>query len=195
MWQARKHDAGLAGVEKLQLFSDGQPVSYRDFLDGLAHEPTRLAWWVSQFNDCPFSVFRWETPPVSAMNLGRHFEWVYIDSPGLDRPASPDSFAKPLAETVPKGVAVFKNLGKDAVLVVPAPAAPGSDYVHLGAFIREAPLEQQEYFWRCVAEAMLAAVDGSPRWLNTAGAGVPWLHVRIDSRPKYYQYRPYCDWA
>ncbi|MGI9175867.1 MAG: DUF6940 family protein [Rhodothermales bacterium] len=23
-------------------------------------------------------------------------------------------------------------------------------------------------------------------WLSTAGGGVSWLHVRLDSRPKYY---------
>lgn len=27
--------------------------------------------------------------------------------------------------------------------------------------------------------------------LSTAGAGVRWLHVRVDDRPKYYHYRPY----
>jgi hypothetical protein len=30
-----------------------------------------------------------------------------------------------------------------------------------------------------------------PVWLSTAGAGVSWLHVRLDDRPKYYGYRPY----
>ena len=30
-----------------------------------------------------------------------------------------------------------------------------------------------------------------PRWLSTAGLGVPWLHLRLDTRPKYYQYGPY----
>jgi hypothetical protein len=28
-------------------------------------------------------------------------------------------------------------------------------------------------------------------WLSTAGAGVSWLHVRLDDRPKYYQFEPY----
>jgi hypothetical protein len=30
-----------------------------------------------------------------------------------------------------------------------------------------------------------------PIWLNTAGAGVPWFHVRLDKRPKYYGVDPY----
>ena len=30
-----------------------------------------------------------------------------------------------------------------------------------------------------------------PVWVSTAGAGVSWLHVRLDDRPKYYGYQPY----
>ena len=29
------------------------------------------------------------------------------------------------------------------------------------------------------------------KWLSTAGMGVYWLHVRVDSRPKYYRYQGY----
>jgi len=29
--------------------------------------------------------------------------------------------------------------------------------------------------------------------LSTAGMGVYWLHVRLDTRPKYYQHTPYRD--
>jgi hypothetical protein len=35
------------------------------------------------------------------------------------------------------------------------------------------------------------ADDANPEWLSTAGAGVSWLHVRLDDRPKYYGYAPY----
>lgn len=38
---------------------------------------------------------------------------------------------------------------------------------------------------------MTARVGTRPVWLSTAGAGVAWLHVRLDDRPKYYSYRPY----
>ena len=33
--------------------------------------------------------------------------------------------------------------------------------------------------------------DGRPLWLNTSGAAVAWLHVRLDSSPKYYRHREY----
>merc|ERR1712241_203055 len=30
-------------------------------------------------------------------------------------------------------------------------------------------------------------------WVNTDGRSVHWLHVRLDSRPKYYRHSPYAD--
>ncbi|MDF9799652.1 hypothetical protein OKW21_004915 [Catalinimonas alkaloidigena] len=27
--------------------------------------------------------------------------------------------------------------------------------------------------------------------MSTSGLGVYWLHIRLDSRPKYYQFDPY----
>ncbi len=38
---------------------------------------------------------------------------------------------------------------------------------------------------------MHARVGDRPTWLSTAGHGVAWLHVRLDTRPKYYRYTPY----
>jgi len=42
-----------------------------------------------------------------------------------------------------------------------------------------------------VAEAMTRRIGVKPVWLSTAGAGVSWLHVRLDDRPKYYGFGPY----
>jgi hypothetical protein len=38
---------------------------------------------------------------------------------------------------------------------------------------------------------MQQRVSASPLWLSTAGMGVSWLHLRLDSRPKYYRHRSY----
>ena len=35
----------------------------------------------------------------------------------------------------------------------------------------------------------------TPTWVSTAGGGVAWLHVRLDSAPKYYTHRPYTRFA
>ena len=80
-----------------------------------------------------------------------------------------------------------------SVLVVPRPDGPPAAYGHLAAFVRQAPERQKHDLWPAVAAAMKARIGGDPVWLSTAGAGVPWLHVRLDNSPKYYGHRPYAQ--
>jgi hypothetical protein len=100
---------------------------------------------------------------------------------------------------------VFTNLGGDARLVVPRDwSTPSSTdrnrYGHLAAFVRGAPAQQVVQVWRTVAETVKEELlDGrrpaqKPLWLSTAGTGVAWLHFRLDSRPKYYLYRPFKEY-
>jgi hypothetical protein len=84
-------------------------------------------------------------------------------------------------------------LSGDAILIVPCPKADPVCYGHLGAFVRLAPEPQQQAFWERVGIASQRRLNQAPVWLNTAGAGVAWLHVRLDDRPKYYRHAPFRD--
>lgn len=59
------------------------------------------------------------------------------------------------------------------------------------AFVRYAPEQQQHAFLALIGKTVEAQLSDQPLWLSTAGAGVAWLHVRLDKRPKYYGYVPY----
>ena len=61
--------------------------------------------------------------------------------------------------------------------------------------MRLAPEDQRDALWQAVGEQMTRRVGTEAVWLNTAGAGVPWLHVRLDNRPKYYRFAPYLELA
>ena len=76
-------------------------------------------------------------------------------------------------------------------MVVPRPIAEPSAYGHLAAFVRGAPEAQRHALWQMVGESMARRIGAKPVWLSTAGAGVSWLHVRLDDRPKYYGFGPY----
>ena len=141
--------------------------------------------------NAPFKAFRWETPGLTAATVERPFECVLLDSPGLARPVEPQAFAAQFAADDGRGVVAFPNLGKDAVLVVPCPLAAPEAYGHLAAFVREAPDTQLHTLWQVVGEAMTSRLSAAPVWLSTAGAGVSWLHMRLDDRPKYYGHAPY----
>ena len=111
--------------------------------------------------------------------------------PSLDRPADRDTLQAYFSSAA--AIATFPNLGGDATLVVPTPRADDSAYGHIAAFVRNAPTDQQHELWKAVADAMAANLADRPLWLSTAGAGVAWLHVRLDQRPKYYQHRPFAS--
>jgi hypothetical protein len=145
----------------------------------------------ASLGDAPLDAFRWETPPVSSATMDQPFEFVLIDSPGLAKTPSFESFRSHFDLSRSQPVLAFPNLGKDATLIVPSPEGSLDAYAHIGAFVRHAPEFQRDALWRLIGEEMSKQIGTHPRWLNTAGAGVPWLHVRIDSSPKYYHYAPY----
>ena len=101
------------------------------------------------------------------------------------------SLASASAEDAAVGVSAFANLRGDAMIVVPHPLVAPSAYGHLAAFMRDAPAAQVHALWQRIGLAVQERLNDRPLWLNTAGAGVAWLHVRLDSRPKYYRYAPY----
>lgn len=138
-----------------------------------------------------YPAFRWETPPVTDATVTRPFEFVLLDSPELARHPDPEAFAEHFVGAPEADVVVFPNLGGDAIMIVPRPIALPSAYGHLAAFVREAPEPQRHALWQSVGEAMARRVSAKPAWLSTAGAGVAWLHVRLDDRPKYYGFEPY----
>jgi hypothetical protein len=133
---------------------------------------------------------RWETPGITAADMQQPFEFVLLDSPELLCRPNPGAFAEHFGSAKSK-IAVFPNLGGDAVMVVPCPLDDLTDYGHLAAFVRQAPEEQLHALWQAVGEAMVKRIGAKRVWLSTAGAGVPWLHVRLDDRPKYYGFARY----
>jgi hypothetical protein len=194
MWTARnKQLSGECGL-RFAVDLNSRPATITEVLHGWQSDARFRSLFNSLLADAPYTAFRWETPPVTAGLVAQSFEFVLLDSPGLARRPDPGAFAEHFGESV-GGVAVFRNLGGDAIMVVPCPLADVTAYGHLAAFVRLAPESQRHAFWQAVAEAMIRRIGVKPVWLSTAGAGVSWLHVRLDDRPKYYGFGPYRQWA
>jgi hypothetical protein len=175
--------------QKLGFFQDELRLSYRRVLAAWCEDPEFRAFFMQQIRESRFTALRWETPAVSTASVQEDFECVLLDSPFLDVPANPQDFRDYLRP----GAAVvdFPNLGGDAHLIVPCRQSADANYSHLAGFHRTAPLRQQHALWQAVGECVSSKLSKTPLWLNTAGGGVDWLHVRLDSRPKYYAYLPY----
>lgn len=82
------------------------------------------------------------------------------------------------------------------------------DFSHLAKFIQNADLKLIHTLWRRVASEVLQILsddnnsnssnanhhhqnENRKLWISTSGLGVSWLHVRLDNRPKYYNWEEY----
>ena len=181
-------------TERWQLVeADGSVLAFDDVVARWRSSEAFRASWSDGFRDVPFAAYCWECPPVTRATLGRAFECVIVDSPMLARTAAePDAFREHFGPE--RDVVAFDSLGRDARLVAPCPAGRG-DFAHLSGFLATASPGHVSALWQAVGDAVTARVGASPLWLSTAGLGVAWLHVRLDSRPKYYRHRPYTSFA
>lgn len=190
MWWFRTED--LPEIDGVQYALDlgDRPATFEIAINAWRHDDD----FRRQFNDllakAPYAAYRWETPAVCASTLAKPFEFVVLNSPELERRPDDSAFSEHFPAAT-DGVAAFPNLGRNAILIVPTPMADVETYGHLASFVRRAPEGQRHRFWQTVGEMMAGRVGQEPVWLNTAGAGVPWLHVRLDDGPKYYRYGPY----
>lgn len=185
-------DVPADATRRYRVYHQARVVSGRQALEAMIEDPSlpsALDAWIAA---APFRALRFETPALTTSSADSPFEFVLIDAPSLDRPACATDFAEHFATQA--RVVDFPNLSGDAHLVVPTPPPSGHDlacHAHLAAFARGAAPAARTALWRAVGRVTLARIGQQPRWLSTAGDGVPWLHVRLDSRPKYYRYRPY----
>lgn len=144
----------------------------------------------------PFTAFFWETPPINPNRLQQPWECLLVNAPSLIHTvANPHPFSPQLESQEPgTEICLFPNLGGDALLVVPCRSGELAPYAHIATFVRNAPPRQANALWEKLGHSIsqhLEQFNDSPLWVSTSGLGVPWLHIRLDSFPKYYTHQPY----
>ncbi|WP_141239857.1 DUF6940 family protein [Aliifodinibius salipaludis] len=178
---------------KYQLYRQERPLSFTKFLELLDQEEEFRQFYIDLLANIPLRAYHWETPPVTKNTVNKPFEFVCSRAPRIDLPPDPGPFRQYFEAG--KEVAVFDNLGGDAKLIAPTPTDKQLNYSHIGVFTENAPKEQQLALWQTVGGITKTLISNQPIWLNTAGGGVAWLHVRLDSNPKYYRHHPYASTA
>ena len=189
-WSARK--SGSGNLESFRLFEGQQALSFRRVLSLLAQDADFAVWYTKTLASSAFQAFFWEHPPLVAGNVDSAAEFVLVDAPALagleqDTAAFRNQFSD-------EAVVSFRNLGGDALLIAPAPADATTDYSQLAAFLRSAGGSQIQALWRLAGQSVMESLSDTPLWLSTSGLGVAWLHLRLDTTPKYYQHQPYRQW-
>jgi len=173
--------------------SETRSIEVRSVIEGWRESEKFRDFWASSLKAIPFEAYYWEMPPLSAETLSRPFECVFVDSRALSAlTPNPAPFREHFAASSSgKGYATFPTIGRDSILVAPHPLDSHDAYTHLAVFTQKAPATQVHQVWSAVGDAITSSIGANPVWVNTAGMGVSWLHIRIDSRPKYYVYEPY----
>ncbi len=170
-----------------------RPLPYVDALELLRTDSDFRTFMTGQLKQSVYSAFRWETPHFQTATSSRDFEFVLLDNPSFTkRRTDAETYKSYFAGANDEnGIVSFTNLSGDATLIVPSPRTNEHAYGHFASFLRMAPVLQVDALWQKIAGKVLGMVSDRPIWLSTAGGGVAWLHVRIDSTPKYYGYAPY----
>ena len=180
-------------IHQIKILHGERPITFGQVLHKWQTDELFRTFFIGLLADAPFAAYFWETPPITKSTLERPFEFVLVNAPQLIHvPAQRRAFANYF--TIDP-VVDFPNLGGDAHLVVPCPQRASDSFAHLAAFCRTALAAQQHSFWQRVGTAVASQVGERPMWVSTSGLGVSWLHVRLDSWPKYYTFRPYRAWG
>ena len=191
MWTAVALPADPS-ASRFALHGESAALSFGEVIERCRTDAAFREFLTGVLSNSPLKAFFWEVAPVTRQTLDRPFEFVLVPAPALCRlQPDPAPFRSHFDAQFTADMLSFPNLGGDAMLVVPAPLAEATYYTHLGRFLRSAPRSQVNSFWRCVGTTMQECLSIQPTWLSTAGLGVSWLHLRLDSRPKYYPYQPY----
>lgn len=192
MWESRVQSFNSGKVLQISLWRHSRKLTFSEVVALWQTHGNFRSVYSAVLAESPFSAFFWEMPPVTRSSIDTPYEFVLVDSPSLSQ-ISPDAtpFAEQFDRCVGEEVISFPNLGNDALLVVPTPGGDTSSYPHLAAFVRHAPDSQKQSLWQSLGEAIALVLDDRPLWISTSGLGVHWLHVRLDSRPKYYTFAPY----
>jgi len=189
MWQYAEQKIG-SDISKYIITQKGTVITYA--------EATNLLWTSKEFRFffvellrlSSYEAYFWEVRPIILDTSNEKFEFVLVNSPLLSKITADNSpFVKYFSQG--KYVTSFFNLNGDAKLIVPIEIDNSDNYSHIANFVRYAPFDQVDIFWQKVGEEINNSVERNIKWVSTSGLGVHWLHVRIDTKPKYYSYLPY----
>lgn len=171
---------------------NGETLSFREVFQLWQTSAAFADFYVSLMRSCEYEGYVWELPEVSDATIDQPFEYTITEAGPFFPAADVAPFALHLAQADGADVIGFENLSRDAHLIVPV-ATGGSDFRDMKRFLANADAAQIVHLWQCAGREMLARLAPDPVWLSVNGAGVAWLHLRLDSWPKYYFHTPYCS--
>ena len=138
-----------------------------------------------------FDAVLLELPPISG-DSNPEFQFVVLNAPDLSSVSENKSTFESHFQP-DYSVVSFQSGEGGSMLVSPCPINSSTKHQHLAAFLRTASDIQIHDLFVCIGSEVdrwLCTFE-EPVWVSTESRGVPWLHVRLDSYPRYYNYRDF----
>lgn len=172
---------------RFRLKNGEQNLTFEEVFESWESNPKFVAFYKDELIKLNFEAFYWEHPAMKKEFLGKKYECILQRSRPLEHLPINESAFKDYIHLNAQATD-FMNLGKNARLVVPTKRTDKEIYNHMSKFIRLAEQEQIIEVFKRVGKSILEEIESQKLiWLNTAGLGVIWLHIRMDTRPKYYK--------
>lgn len=187
---------GKDGQESM-IMRGSSPMTWRDITRCWQFDWEFQEYFISMLKQQPFESFFWEMPPVCKSSVDNIYKFVIVDAGTAfhSMKGDPNCFKDQFPDENCQEVIAFNNLAGDAVLVVPRPPQEQKDldhYLNLASFMR-CDSATQVMLLQELGKQVEQWLQSRERFVfvSTAGLGVPWLHVRLDTCPKYYRHMPY----
>lgn len=176
---------------RIRITQGNELLTFRQVFDYWQNSTDFIDFYINALIELYYEEFFWEHPAMREEYLDKPYEFVIQRSMSFRRRSVDENAFSDYIYSDGQ-VAVFDNLGRNAILVVPTMKSSSETYKHMGNFIRNAEKEQiQEQFNQLSRTILAELTKGRLIWISTAGLGVIWLHMRLDSRPKYYRTNSY----
>ncbi len=192
-FEAISTELNNGNIQVYKIKHGNKSLTYNQVLDYWETDIGFADFYISIFRKCGYYSYVWESPPLSSTSLDQEYEFVIINAPiSSDNPDS-KTYKPYFSLKENDGIVCFPNLGNDALLIVPSPVRKYSNYSNLANFFKEATREQQRSIWKVTARKIKENLSDKPTWVSVAGGGISWLHIRLDTIPKYYRYLKYTE--
>jgi hypothetical protein len=128
--------------------------------------------------------FQWNTSVIK--NQNSDFKEDFQENPELPLSHDMSSYKQYIDNSDNKYVVSFPNLSKDTMLVIPMPRV-NKNYSTIKDFTDNSSKLQQKIFWKEVSKIIREETKKHTHiWVSAHGLGVPYFHLRICQKPKYY---------
>ncbi len=173
---------------KIIIFKDSQQISWYEILDLWKHNNAFIDFFVSLLILSNFNNFFWQCCSVNRNDLKKKLFECYLIETKYDFGVADNSSFQEYLKTS-KSIVNFYNFNKDCLLIVPNynHSISKSSYLNIYNFIKFAPKSQIHLLFHQISLNIYKEFHKTKKiYLNTHGLGVPWIHIRLDYYPKYY---------